>query len=136
MSVRPENAPDPQVREYKPPRQYSAAYKQRILAEYEELGRREKGALLRREGLYSQLISHWRKQRDAGASEALDRPVGRPKTDPRDRRIAALEAEKQKLSGELEKAQQVIEVQSKLSTLLDQLATSSDETTPDGGGPR
>ncbi|MGH3500876.1 MAG: hypothetical protein ACRDQA_08250 [Nocardioidaceae bacterium] len=134
MTNRPENAPDPQVREYRPPRQYTAEYKQRILAEYEQLDRTEKGALLRREGLYTQLISHWRHQRDAGATEALDRGVGRPKADPRDRQIAKLQAETAKLSGELERAQQVIEVQSKLSALLDQLATGSDA--PNGGEPR
>lgn len=134
MANRPDDAPDPQVREYKPPRRYTAEYKQRILAEYDQLDRTEKGALLRREGLYTQLISHWRHQRDAGASEALDRGVGRPKADPRDRQIAKLQAEKAKLSTELERAQQVIEVQSKLSALLDQLATGSD--VPNGGEPR
>ncbi|MGH3094784.1 MAG: hypothetical protein ACRDMV_02135 [Streptosporangiales bacterium] len=135
MTNRPENAPDPQVREYKPPRSYSAGYKQKILAEYEQLDRTEKGALLRREGLYTQLISHWRHQRDAGATEALDRGVGRPKADPRGRQIAKLQAENAKLAGDLGRAQQVIEVQSKLSALLDQLATGSDDA-PNGGEPR
>lgn len=128
MSFRPDDAPDPQVRAYKPARRYTAAYKQKILAEYEQLDRAGKGALLRREGLYTQLISHWRRQRDAGAGEALGRTVGRPKSDPRDRKIAALEAERAKLAARLDQAEQVIEVQSKLSALLDQLATGSAET--------
>ena len=120
-----EGAPDVEVRAYRPPRRYSAAYKQRILAEYEQLDRAGKGALLRREGLYNQLIAVWRKQRDTGGLPALQRPVGRPKADPRDRRIATLEAENARLVGELVKARTVIEVQGKLSALLDQLATSS-----------
>ncbi|MPY81454.1 MAG: transposase [Actinophytocola sp.] len=92
------------------------------MEEYEQLDRAGKGALLRREGLYNQLISHWRKQRDKGALGALDRPVGRPKADPRDRELAKLRAEKEKLEAELGKARTVIEVQGKLSALLEQLA--------------
>ena len=81
--------------------------------------------MLRREGLYNQLISVWRKQRDGGAVEALERPVGRPKSDPRDRELARLRADIQRLETELATARTVIEVQGKLSVLLDQLATSS-----------
>lgn len=122
------------MRAYRPPRRYSAEYKQRILAEYEQCDRAGKGALLRREGLYSQLIAEWRKQRAAGASEALARSVGRPKADPRDRQIAQLEAEKARLEAELATSRQVIDVQGKLSALLDQLATGSQD--PNGGEPR
>jgi len=133
VTFRPDGAPDPEVRAYRPPRRYPAEYKQRILAEYEQLDRAGKGALLRREGLYNQLISHWRRQRDAGAVEAVERPVGRPKADPRDRQIAKLEAENARLTAELAKTRTVVEVQGKLSALLDQLATSSPN--PDGGEP-
>jgi len=57
--------PDPEVSERaRGPRRYSAFYKARILEEYERLDKAAKGALLRREGLYSSLISEWRKQRD------------------------------------------------------------------------
>ncbi len=134
MTRRSDEVPDPQVRAYRPPRRYSAEYKQRILDEYEQLDRAGKGALLRREGLYTQLISYWRKQRDAGADEALARPVGRPKADPRDRQIAQLQAEKAKLEAELEHTRTVVQVQGKLSSLLDQLATSSEG--PNGDEPR
>jgi transposase len=57
--------PDPQVPERpRPPRRYPAEYKLRILEQYERLDKQGKGALLRREGLYTSLISKWRKQRD------------------------------------------------------------------------
>jgi transposase len=73
--------PDPQVPERsRPPRQYPAAYKLRILEEYERLDKAGKGALLRREGLYTSLISEWRKQRDKGALAAC--PVRRPRAAP------------------------------------------------------
>lgn len=134
VTDRVEGAPDPEVRAYKPPRRYTAEYKKRILEEYEQLDRAGKGALLRREGLYNQLISVWRRQRDQGTQEALERSVGRPKADPRDRELAKLRAEKERLEAELSKARTVIEVQGKLSALLDQLATSSPER--NGGEPR
>jgi hypothetical protein len=56
-----DQVPDPEVPERpRPPRQYPAAYKLRILGEYEQLDKAGKGALLRREGLYTSLISEWR----------------------------------------------------------------------------
>jgi len=106
-------------------RQFSAKYKARILAEYEAVDRSARGALLRREGLYSSLISTWRQQRDQGAHEALGRPAGRQQSDPRDREIARLKREVDRLAGELDKQRRVVEIQGKLSALLEQLATDS-----------
>jgi hypothetical protein len=53
----------------------------------------DKGALLRREGLYSSLISQWRKQRDQGALQALAAPPGRPRSDARDQELTKLRRE-------------------------------------------
>ena len=122
--------PDPEVPAKARSRSYSAAYKARILEEYESLDKAGKGALLRREGLYSSLITTWRQQRDRGARQALARPAGRPPADTRDRELARLRRENERLAAELAKAQTVIEVQGKLSALLGQLATSS---APDSG---
>jgi transposase len=127
--------PDPEVPERaKRPRSYSARYKAEILAEYETLDRESKGALLRREGLYTSLISEWRKQRDRGALQALGTPSGRPPVDPVERDNARLRRENQRLAAELDKAKKVIEVQGKLSALLEQLAT--DSAPPTSGEPR
>ena len=121
--------PEPEVPERaRGPRRYSAKYKARILEEYEALNKAGKGALLRREGLYSSLISEWRKQRDRGALEALARPSGRPQADPRDREVARLRQQNERLEAELARARKVIEVQGKLSALLDDLATDSAPT--------
>jgi transposase len=118
--------PDPEVPERaRGPRRYSAAYKARILAEYERLDKAAKGALLRREGLYTSLISEWRRQRDRGALQELAKPAGRQPADPRDQQVARLRKENQRLQAELAKARKVIEVQGKLSALLEQLATDS-----------
>ena len=66
-------------------------------------------------------------QRDRGAEEALARPSGRQPVDPRDREIARLKKDKERLTGELDKARKVIEVQGKLSALLEQFATDSEQ---------
>ena len=125
--------PDPEVPERaKRPRSYSARYKAGILAEYETLDRDGKGALLRREGLYTSLLSEWRKQRDRGALQALGTPSGRAPVDPVERENARLRRRVEQLEGELGKARRVIEVQGKLSALLEQLAT--DSVPPTGGG--
>ncbi|MFD3736255.1 IS3 family transposase [Streptomyces sp. NPDC058632] len=106
--------PDPQVEARSAgPRRYTAEYKARVLAEYETLDKKGKGALLRREGLYSSLITTWRQQRDKGGQAALAAPAGRPRADPRDREIAKLKAEKARLEADLAKARTVIEVQGK-----------------------
>ena len=118
--------PDPEVPERaRGPRRYSAKYKARILAEYETLDKAGKGALLRREGLYTSLITAWRKQRDDGALEALAKPAGRAPADPLERENAKLRHRVDRLEGELDKARKVIEVQGKLSALLEQLATDN-----------
>jgi transposase-like protein len=101
---------------------YSAAYKLRIVQEYESLGKAGKGSLLRREGLYSSLVCAWRRQRDRGAIVALAQSVGRPEANPRERELAQLRKEKAHLEHELEKARRVIEIQGKLSALLEGLA--------------
>jgi transposase len=117
--------PDPEVPARARTRTWSAAYKARILAEYESVDKVGKGALLRREGIYSSLISAWRRQRDQGALRALAKPAGRPQADPADRENTRLRARVARLEADLDKARRVIEVQGKLSALLGQLATDS-----------
>jgi transposase len=118
--------PDPEVPERSlGRRQFSAKYKAKVLAEYDTLPRSARGAMLRREGLYSSLITTWRRQRDQGADAALARPPGRQKADPRDREIVRLKRENDRLAGELDKSRQVVEIQKKLSALLEQLAMDS-----------
>ena len=72
--------PDPEVR---PARQsYPPAYKLKVLAELDAAGTKaERGEIMRREGLYSSLISAWRDQRDQGALEAMRAKKPGPKTD-------------------------------------------------------
>jgi transposase-like protein len=84
----PAGVPDPELVERPRRRRFSAEYKLRIVREADACRRPgEIGALLRREGLYSSLLTEWRRARDAGALGALERPRGRKRrrTRPPDR---------------------------------------------------
>jgi transposase-like protein len=73
-------------------RRFTAEYKLQILQQADACSKpAEIGALLRREGLYSSLLTEWRRQRERGSLTALERPRGRPKADPREAQIAALQ---------------------------------------------
>ena len=89
--------PDPEVPERARRRTFAARYKQEVLAAYEAAPSGGKGAILRRERLYSSLITEWRRARDAGATAGPARPPGRPAADPRDAQIARRRKEKAKL---------------------------------------
>jgi transposase len=120
-----EDAPAHDVRATR--RRYGAAYKLEILAEYESLDRDGKGELLRREVLYTSLLSEWRKQRDRGAIEALAGKPGRPPLDPVERENTRLRHRVERLEDDLSRARAVIEVQGKVSALLEELVTDSAE---------
>ena len=68
--------PDPEVPEKARRRTFTAQYKLDVVAEYDAARAGEKGAVLRREGLYSSHVIEWRRARDAGAL-AGSRPRGR-----------------------------------------------------------
>jgi len=127
----PAGVPDPELVEGPKRRRFTAEYKLAVLREAEACTRPgEVGALLRREGLYSSLLSEWRKQRDAGSLQALSRPRGRKPADPRDGQIAALERRLARTEGELQKARRVIEVQGNVSALLEQLLETEGASEP------
>jgi len=127
----PAGVPDPELVEGPKRRRFTAEYKLRILREVEACTRPgEIGALCRREGLYSSLLSEWRKQRDAGSLQALSRPRGRKPSDRRDARITALERRLARTEGELAKARRVIEVQGNVSALLEQLLETEGASEP------
>jgi transposase-like protein len=110
-----------------PRRRYGATYKLDIIAEYESLDRDGKGELLRREELYTSLLSEWRRQRDRGAIEALAGKPGRPPLDPVERENTRLRHRVERLEDDLSRARSVIEMQGKVSALLEELVTDSAE---------
>ena len=84
-----------------------------------------KGALLRREGLYTSLIAEWLKQRDRGALAALSATRGPKPADAVAQENERLRAENPRLQGELDTARKVVRVQGELSALLEQLSQQS-----------
>ncbi len=121
--------PDPEVRPKAKHRRFSAEYKQRILDEAATCTQRgELGALLRREGLYSSLLTQWRRQQAQGALAGLAPKKRGPKPDPQADEIARLRRENARLQERLNKAETIIEVQKKVSQLF---GTPPDPTTQD-----
>jgi len=124
--------PDPEVVPVAKRRTFSNADKLRILNAADACSAPgEIGELLRREGIYSSHLSTWRKQREAAAaSQVLARKRG-PKVDAtaaQERRVQELERQVKQLEAKLAKADLIIDVQKKLSTLLGlSAAETSDE---------
>jgi transposase-like protein len=121
-------ADDPILPERPRRRSFTADYKLAILDEYDACaGGGDKGAVLRREGLYSSHIVEWRRAREAGALAGLA-----PRTRPR--KVTGEQAElarayrrAERAEADLAKAKLVIEIQGKASELLEQLLTESAE---------
>ena len=113
-------------------RSWPAQYKLDILCEIEqakESGELTVAEICRREGLYSSLISEWRRQRDEGALEGLrDRRPGRPHKNRTKAELARLRAENDTLRDELDTAKELIEAQGKVSALLQAMSPKSAET--------
>jgi transposase len=113
--------PNPEVVGRAKRRRFTAAFKQKVLAEADtakESG--EIGAVLRRHGLYSSHLTHWRQEREAGILEGLTPQKRGPKT-----KVTAATLENQKLQREnehlteqLRRAEIVIDVQKKVAALL------------------
>jgi transposase len=113
-------APDPEVDAKPKRRTFTAEYKRRLLREADAAkGRGQLGALLRREGLYSSLLTTWRREREAATEAAFSQPRGpKPKRAADAAEIEKLRRRNQRLEEELRKAQIVIEVQKKVARLL------------------
>lgn len=97
-------------------RVFSDSYKRRLLRDYDSCSQHgEKGALLRREGLYDSTISRWRKQMAKKSTARRGRPN---KTDEQEE-MERLRAKVAQLESSLEEAHHVIDVQKKLCDSLE-----------------
>lgn len=114
--------PDPEVVAKPTRRQFTAAYRLRILEEADrctEPG--EVGRLLRREGLYSSHLSAWRKARRKGSLRGLSskkRGTKPRERNPLDAKVRDLEAKVARLQKELHTAHTILDVQGKVAGLL------------------
>ena len=114
--------PNPEVPERAVRRRFTAEYKLRILKEAESCkGHGQFGSLLRREGLYSSNLITWKRQMEKGTLEAQSPKKRGPKAkrpDPSARRIAELERENERLNKKLRQAETIIDIQKKISEIL------------------
>ena len=113
-------------------RTFTAAYKARILAEFDALpeGSPERGALMRRERLYYSHIEHWRHQQQAGTLPATS---GKPAKSAEGEELARLRAENKKLKArndrlqsELGKTKTALDIAGKAFALLENISGSAD----------
>lgn len=134
-------------------RVFSAEYKLRMVSEYDRASEPgERGALLRREGLYHSHIIEWRKARDAGTLQARQaagetpdvqqgehegqRPAaarrrrGRPSAEQAE--VERLSRQNEKLAKDQARAQAALEIMGKAHALLELLSESGEETREQG----
>ena len=128
----PSPAGDPAPRPSR--RAFSPAYKLAMVAAYESAPNREKGALLRREGLYSSHIIEWTRARDAGL---LGKPegwetgspaagAGRSKKSSEQIELEKLRRQNEKLQADLKKTRMALDIMGKAHALLEELSESTE----------
>lgn len=108
-------------------RSFTAEYKAEILAEYDTWpkGSEQRGAILRREGLYSSHISEWRKQAEAGVREGLARKSKKRRT-AEQVELDRLRRQNERLATELARTQTALEITGKVHALLESISESAD----------
>lgn len=124
------NKKDPDHHDRAKRRTFEAGFKLRVLEEWDRAEVGERSAILRREGIYSSMISDWKRQRREGLlNDGSRSPAGRG--GPSYAEVDRLRRENRKLHEELAKTKFVIEVQGKVSALLEELSKSADTDTPE-----
>jgi transposase-like protein len=107
-------------------RTFTAEKKLALLAEYDAADREGRGAVLRREAIYTSHISEWRKQRDRGT---LTGPATRRRKTAEQVELERLRKRNERLEKELKKTQLALEITGKAHALLELLSESADDDT-------
>ncbi|WP_407566786.1 hypothetical protein [Polymorphospora sp. A560] len=120
-------------------RVFSPEYKLAMVAEYESAANGEKGAILRREGLYSSHIIEWTRARDAGqlgngGAEKTDAATtvagARVKKSAEQIELEKLRRQNEKLQADLKKTRMALDIMGKAHALLEELSESADDDSP------
>jgi transposase-like protein len=113
---------------------FNPEYKLAIVAEYENAPNGQKGAILRREGLYSSHIIEWARARDAGAlagdSAESARPAKRVKKTVEQVELEKLRRHNGKLVADLKKTRMALDIMGKAHALLAELSESAENDEP------
>lgn len=116
--------PNPEVTPRGKRRKYKADFKLEVLRKLDQLDRDGSGAYLRSEGLYWSIVTLWRKERDDAYIASLKCKKRGPKASAPD--TAQLKLDNSQLKKELERARLVIDVQKKVLSMSELLATMKD----------
>jgi transposase-like protein len=112
---------------------FSAEYKLAIVTEYEQAPNGEKGAILRREGLYSSHVIEWARARDAGVltgnSEGGPAPR-RVKRTAEQVELERLRRQNEKLQSDLARTRIALDIMGKAHALLEGISESADDERP------
>jgi transposase-like protein len=111
---------------------FSPEYKLAIVAEYENAPNGEKGAILRREGLYSSHVIEWTRARDAGVlAEATGTPAAARSTKSAEQiELEKLRRQNEKLKSDLAKTRMALDIVGKAHALLEGLSESVENDEP------
>ena len=108
---------DPQVVERPIRRRFEKAYRRDILQQIAACTREgQVGEILRREGLYSSIVSTWRQKEKLLETSASGKPAARPNV--QDVRVPQLQRENARLKARLQQAELILEIQKKASEIL------------------
>jgi transposase-like protein len=123
---RANNRPDTEVVVRPRRRKWTAADRERVLDETDSLSGPDLAAALRREGLYVHILNKWRTQRDLVkiATEKKTSAKGNPLSAENKR----LKEENERLQKRLKKANEIIDLQKKISEVLGIALTATDES--------
>ncbi|MGP3966055.1 transposase [Nonomuraea sp. 3N208] len=112
-------------------RTFTPEYKQAILAEYDALTEPgARGALLRREGLYSSHIAEWRRAADAGALDGLSKNTSRARKSGEQAELERLRRKVEALEAELARKDAALDLVGKAHALLETLSESAGTKPP------
>lgn len=115
-------------------RVFTPEYKLALVTEYENAPNGEKGAILRREGLYSSHVIEWARARDAGrlgAAPEGSSTAGKPARRSAEQiELEKLRRQNAKLTSDLAKTRMALDIMGKAHALLEELSGSADEDRP------
>jgi transposase-like protein len=116
---------NPEVVEKAARRRFTVEYKQRIVMEADQCSQRgELGTLLRREGLYSSTVCQWRRQLQESSLSASKKSTQKESPS---KEIARLKRENDRLSEKLRQAELIIDVQKKVSEMMQTKSPERDD---------